>query len=169
MAKNNLTVAQANKNINVNTVILIAGGFIGLSVVTKILASFNLWTGPGGQAANNEAANPHSAWKPAFWKSAPIGTHLMILTKDDGDNLIKIIYHAFTVFQDDFNAIFNVFSLLKTKSQVSYLSDLFQKKYNNALLTFLQDGGGIMPWDGLSDGHMKILMDLVKNLPNYSK
>jgi hypothetical protein len=79
----------------------------------------------------------------------------------------KTIHGAFTVFQDDFNAIMSVFSQLKTQSQISFLSDVFSKMYKEDLLSFLTDGGGILPWDGLSDTNLEKLTDLVNKLPKY--
>lgn len=158
-------MAQQGDKINVNTVLVVAGGLIGFTMVTKLLAQFGLWTGPGGQATQQEQANPNSPWKPAFYKSSPAGSYL--LTVDTATAFSKTIHNAFTVFNDDFNAIMSVFSALKTKSQLSFLSDVFQQRYNEDLLSFLKDGGGILPWDGLSDTHLKVLTDLVNHLPQY--
>ena len=158
-------MAQQKDKINVNTVIMVGAGLIGFTMLTKFLAQFGLWNGPGGIATQHEQTNPNSPWKPAFYKSAPIGSYL--LTVATAIDYSITIHGAFTVFQDDFNAIMNVFSQLKTKSQLSFLSDIFQQRYNEDLLSFLKDGGGVLPWDGLSDSHLKILTDLVNHLPQY--
>ena len=56
---------------------------------------------------------------------------------------------------------------MKTKANVSYLADIFSQAYNEDLLTFLTDGGGILPWDGLSETHLKTITDLVAALPSH--
>lgn len=159
---------QKVSGVDANTVLLVGGGLIGLSLVSKLFNTLGIWNGPGGTAVAHEQTNPNSPWKAAFWQSAyNSGTEVTLLTADAVNTFCQQIHDAFTVFQDDFNQIMAVFSQLKTKSQVSYLADKFQQRYREDLLSFLKDGGGILPWDGLSDTHLKVLTDLVNNLPQY--
>ena len=151
--------------IDTTTVFLAVAGIVGISLASKLFTKIGIWNGPGEKDTQHEQANPYSPWKPAFWQSYQ-GNQLLI-KEEKVQEFIKTIHNAFTVFQDDFNAIMSVFSQLKTKSQVSYLSDKFNQRYDEDLLSFLKDGGGILPWDGLSDSHLKTLNDLVNNLPNY--
>lgn len=154
--------------LNMNTLLVVGGGIFAVSTVMNagkgILTTLGMYGGPGIKAAEAEQINPNSPWKPAFWK---VNVNRLLITDAKVTEFIKTIHDAFTLFQDDFNAIMGVFSQLKTKSQVSYLSDKFTQRYNEDLLSFLKDGGGLMPWDGLSDKNLKILLDMVNGLPQY--
>jgi hypothetical protein len=57
------------------------------------------------------------------------------------------------------------FSQVKTKAAVSFLADVFQQRYKQDLLTFLTNGGGILPWDGLSDNQLRTLLTYTNRLP----
>jgi len=148
-----------------NTVLMIGGGLIGLTVVNKILVALGISTGPGGKAAEQAATDPGSPWQPAYYKNLPAGTKYYTLTESAKDQFPEIIYDAFTLFKDNFDKIMGVFSQLQTKTQVSVLSEAFLNKYNRQLISFLKDGGGILPWDGLSDSQFLTLTTYVNNLP----
>lgn len=152
---------------DVQTGIYIVGGIFMITAFKKLMEKLNIFSGPGQDAVNNEQTNPKSPWKPVFLDHIPAGTNYLLLTSAKAAEFSKIIHNAFTVVQDNYNSILGVFNQLKTQSQVAHLSKVFQQTYNEDLLTFLTDGGGILPWDGLSDTHLKELTDLVKNLPQY--
>lgn len=158
-------MAKKGIDINPNTVLIAGTAIFGILVVRRVLIKFGVLEGRGGTQVQKELTNPNSPWKPAFWKSAPAGS--LILTRAQAEGYASTIHGAFTVFQDDYNAIQSVFSQLKTKSQVSFLADVFIQKYNEDLLSFLGDGGGILPWDGLSDTNLAKITDLVNRLPQY--
>lgn len=160
------TIGKIEKS-DVQTGILIVGGVLMISAVKKLLEKLNIFAGPGQQAVTNEQLNPKSPWKPAFLDHIPPGTNYLLLTSAKALEFSKIIHNAFTVFQDNYNSILGVFNQLKTQSQVAFLSKIFQQTYNEDLLTFLTDGGGVLPWDGLSDSHLEEITGLVKNLPQY--
>lgn len=147
-------------------VLIIGGGLVAFTAIKKVLVTLGIAGGPGGKAVIDEIKNPNSVWKPAFWKTSPPGSWL--ITVGQAAAYSKTIHGAFGIFQDDFNAIFSVFSRLRTKSQVSFLCDQFSQIYGEDLLTFLTDGGGILPWDGLSDTHLKSITDMVDHLPQYT-
>jgi len=152
--------------VDTNNVVLIGGGLVALMVVNKILVALGIGKGAGGHAVDTEQNDPGSEWKPAYYKSLPAGTQYYTLTASGGDLFSKQIYNAFTLFKDNFDQIMGVFNQLQTKTQVSVLADYFQQKYNRDLLTFLKDGGGVLPWDGLSDAQFYTLTTYVNNLPN---
>lgn len=152
---------------DVTIALMIIGGLLGWTVVNKILQKLGITDGPGAKKVKEEQTNPYSAWKPNFWKAAPQGTTVTLIREADVQDYIKKIHNAFGIFQDDFNVVMNVFSQLKTKSQLSYLADKFQQRYDEDLLSFLTDGGGILPWDGFSDSNLKKLADLADSLPQY--
>lgn len=166
-----VVVYESNKGkkkvgkIETSTILFVGSGLIGFSIVKKLLESLGIWQGEGVKKTKEEQTNPNSPWKPEFYKAAPTGS--TIFTMASAQTLAAQIHGAFTIFQDDFNKIFAAFTQCKTQSQVSFLADVFQQKYGEDLLSFLTDGGGIMPWDGLNSGHMKTILDYVSNLPKY--
>lgn len=157
--------------------LLLAGGIGGFFLVRSLLAKFGLVKGSGQIAVDSELKNPNSPWKPAYWKNAP--SYALILDYDTAVGMAHTIFDSFGITSDDYNQVLGVFNRLRTKSEVSYLADIFSqqtfsswfgisKTSNLDLLTFLTDGGGVLPWDGLSDTHLKTITDLVDRLPNYT-
>lgn len=143
-------------------IFLLIGGVLAFNVVMKILRSLGL----GGDPTGNEQTNPNSAFNPTYWKQYQ-GQFTHAISTAEGIAFATTIHNAFSVFQDDFNQIFGVFTQLKTKAEVSFVADMFSQQYNENLLTFLTDGGGVLPWDGLSYSHLQTILDLVKKLPAY--
>lgn len=152
---------------DVQTGLYIVGGLMLIGAVNKIATMFGFSSGPGGSQSGAEQSNPYSPWKPNYWRYANTKTAVLLLTNAAALDYAKKIQNAFAVLQDNFNEIMGVFSQLRTKTQVSFLADIFQQKYNQDLLTFLRDAGGLLPWDGLSDDHLKIITDLVAAMPDY--
>jgi hypothetical protein len=56
------------------------------------------------------------------------------------------------------------FKKLQYKTQVSYLADKWQQQKGSDFLSFLGNGGGILPWDGLSTEHLSALINYVNTL-----
>lgn len=158
-------MAKKGLDINPNTVIIAGTAIFGILVLRRVLIKFGVIEGRGGTQVQRELTNPNSPWKPAFYKTSPGGS--LIIRRATAESYATQIHNAFTVFQDDFNAIMDVFSQLQTKSQVSFLADVFSQKYKEDLLSFLGDGGGILPWDGLSDTNLAKITDYVNKLPQY--
>lgn len=142
-------------------IFLIIGGILGFGLIQKILNMLGL----GGDPTGGEAANPNSCWKPTYWQNFTSYTYA--LTEDQARAYGSTIYNAFTLFNDDYDAIKSVFNSLRTKANVSFLAWEFQKQYNTDLLSFLTDGGGILPWDGLSHSHLATIISLVNSLPAH--
>lgn len=150
--------------------LLVAGGayvmITGLGVFKDLLNKLGLTKGAGTKEAEEESADPNSAFKPSYWTNY-IGKFTYTINKATAQQYAKTIHDAFTLFYDDYETIFGVFSQMRTKANVSYLADIFQQAYGEDLLSFLRTGGGILPWDGLSESHMKSIIDLVNNLKSY--
>ena len=143
-------------------VLLIGGGLIAFSAIKRLLIAGGLAAGPGTQAASQLIIDPNSYFKPSYYKK--VGGRLVVRSR--AEQLAAQIHNAFGIFQDDFNAIIAAFSQLPSKSAVSFLADIFQQRYNEDLLTFLTNGGGLLPWDGLSDNQLKTLIAFTNKLPN---
>ena len=114
-----------------------------------------------------QASNAKNPFSPAFYKSAPSGAYL--LTVSYASDLAKRIYDALGYFSDDEAAVTSVFRLMQSQSQVSFLCDIFQKKYGTDLIDFLRKGKGIMPQAGLNDTELNEILQIVKKLPKYKK
>jgi hypothetical protein len=140
-------------------VILVGGVLFGVHMISRILDKLGL----GGDPTTGEQSDPNSPFNPTYWRGFSSFTYA--ITLQQADTYAETIHNAFTVFQDDFNAIWSVFSQLKTKANVSFLSDIFSRKYTEALLPFLTDGGGLLPWDGLSKDNLNKILSYVSQLP----
>lgn len=152
------------KGIKISTtdVLLIGGGLLAFTAIKRLLIAGGIAAGPGTKSASQEITNPVSYWKPSYYKR--YGG--LLITRAVAENYAKRIHDAFGIFQDDFNAIMGVFSQLKAKTQISFLADVFQQRYGEDLLTFLTNGGGILPWDGLSDKQLETLIAFTNKLKN---
>lgn len=150
--------------------LFLAGGayvfFTGTNILNDLLSSLGLTKGAGGKAVDTEETDPESAFNPNFWRQY-IGRFTFSINHDQASTMANTIQDAFTLFNDDFDAIMGVFQSLRTKSNVSYLSQVFTELHGANLLTFLDGGGGIFPWDGLTKDNMKRIIDYVRALPNY--
>jgi hypothetical protein len=152
---------QAVGKLDKNDVILIGGSAVGFILINKLIKVLGLGSDPTG----GEQSNPGSPWKPTYWKQFTSFTY--VITEAQAVQLANIIHNAFGLFQDDYNAVLSVFNQLRTKANVSYLADIFAREHGNQdLLGFLTDGGGILPWDGLSQDHLQTLINYVDKLPN---
>lgn len=152
------------KGIKISTtdVVLIGGGLLAFTVIKRLLIAGGIAAGPGTKAASDEIIDPRSYWKPSYYKR----TGGMLVTRAYAEYSAKQIHNAFGIFQDDFNAILAVFNNMPSKAAISWLADVFQQMYKEDLLTFLTNGGGILPWDGLSDAQLKQLLAFTNKLPN---
>lgn len=115
------------------------------------------------------AGSQSNPWDPNFWKKASQSREVSILTAADVANRIKKIWDCSGGWfsGDDEACITGQITSVKTQTQVSYLADKFQQKYNTSLLLFLQKGNSSAPWAGLSTAEMATLLQNVKNKPKY--
>jgi hypothetical protein len=143
---------------DVKTGLYITGGLVGLVLVGKLFTKLGL----GADPAAGDATDPGSPWKPNYWQQ--FSSYTYAISQAQAEQYSKSIHDSFTVTQDDFNRIKSVFFALRTKANVSYLSYIFTAMYNEDLLSFLGNGGGILPWDGLSSSQMQTLIDYVNKL-----
>jgi len=152
------------KGIKITTtdVLLIGGGLIAFTAIKRLLIAGGIAAGPGTKAASVNITDPGSYWKPQYYKR--VGGRF--LKRSTTESYAKQIHDAFGIFQDDFNSVMAAFSKMPTKTAVSFLSEVFQDKYKEDLLSFLTNGGGILPWDGLSDNQLKTLIAFTDKLPN---
>jgi len=152
------------KGIKISTtdVLLIGGGLLAFTAIKRLLIAGGIAAGPGTKAVSSQLTDPTSYWKPLYYKK----TGGRLITRLTAGIAAKQIHNAFGIFQDDFNAVMAVFSKMPSKAAVSFLADVFQQTYKQDLLSFLTNGGGILPWDGLSDAQLQKVIALTNKLPN---
>lgn len=152
------------KGIKISTtdVLLIGGGLLAFTAIKRLLIAGGIAAGPGTKAASDEIIDPRSYWKPSYYKR----TGGLLVRRADAERYARQIHNSFGIFQDDFNAVLAAFNRMPSKAAVSFLADVFQQQYKQDLLTFLTNGGGILPWDGLSDNQLKQLLAFTNKLPN---
>jgi len=154
---------MANRiKISTTDVLLIGGGLLAFTAVKRILIAAGIAAGQGTQAASQLITDPNSYFKPSYYKR----TGGSLIRRADAERYARQIHSAFGIFQDDFNAIIAVFNRMPSKAAISFLVDVFSQIYKEDLLTFLTNGGGLLPWDGLSDNQLKQLLALTNKLPN---
>jgi len=133
-------------------------------VIKPILESVGLQKSNEELEIEKQTSNPGSPWNPNYWRKGGA----TIITSAAAEKFINTIWNAPGYFSDDFDAVLGVFKQLKTKSQVSYLSDKFNQVKGKDLLSWLQ-GGGALSWpaDRFSAEQVNQLIKYVNGLKNY--
>ena len=149
---------MAKKEIDSN--LLLVGGVLIMMFTAgkKILQAFGLSPDADDkaeEAAFQQLANSN-AFDPDFWKKGGSGT--LILTAAGSASYAEIIYKADKI-NDDEAAVYGVFEALKTKSQVSYLSQKFFERYRKSLKGYLGDF--------LDSSELAKVATIVNKMPNY--
>lgn len=127
-------MARKGQNIDYNLLIS-AGLIVGVFIAgRKILENFGLISTKQEQNALQQLIIDNY-FNPNYWKQEP---GALIITESYSRQLAEIIYDSYGYFNDDESAVYGVFELMKTKSQVSWLSMKFQQYYNKSLLEYLR-------------------------------
>jgi hypothetical protein len=108
--------------------------------------------------------NINNPFSPVYWKKF-VGQKVYLFNKDTTDRLVKRLYDAFGYFTDDESAVFSVFSQMKYKTQVSWISDHFNRTYKIDLFNFLKQGKGSLPQAGLNELELQKIIKIVEALP----
>lgn len=143
----------------------VGGGILGYMLVIKPIFNALGITKSAEQQAIDVAAT-YPVWGASFYKNGP--ANQLLLDDSTAATYASIIQQYPGLLYDNYAGVLGVFQALRTKSQVSQLCDVFQKKYNRSLYAYLLDGGGILPWDGLSGDHLTQINKIVNSLPNYT-
>jgi hypothetical protein len=113
-----------------------------------------------GQSDDAKAIKTMKAFKPSYYKT--LKGNVMLTTKATALKMAKDIYDAVTLgglYSDD-GKIIGVFKNLKTKSQVSWLANVFFEKYGTDMLTYF--------YSPMTDSNLKTLYNIVNDLPTQS-
>lgn len=148
------------KNVKINDVLVVGAAGITAFLLYKVARVTNLIPSPTDTRIIKNLTDPKGYWKPNYYKQNG-GT---IFTRKTAESYAKIIYDSLGFFYDDINAVLSVIYNIKTKSQVSYLADVFQQLYKIDLLNYLNDGAGLTWLDGLSDSNMQKVIEYTEKL-----
>jgi hypothetical protein len=116
---------------------------------------------------NKAQISPESAFSPTFYKTVK---NAPLIKKIPAQSLAKILRDAVggNFFGDDVSKVFGVFRKLAYKTQVSWLSKIYNDMYKADLLNDLRNGSKAFyftnPRAGLSDEETQTLLNIVKNL-----
>lgn len=116
---------------------------------------------PEKKSLDAQAVNPSSFWDAKYWKTF---ANAKVLTMVSAERLCRDLYDCFGIFNDDEERAIAILKTVKYKTQVSFLSEVFQKLYQQDLLTFLR--GGVYPVDRLSDADVALINSYYSKLPN---
>lgn len=92
-----------------------------------------------------------SPFSPSLWKKG--GT---VLTKASAEKLADQINDAIGFFSDDENEVYGAMRQLKTKTQLSFLADIFQQRHKMDLYQLLNRN--------FSDSEMDVINGIANNL-----
>ena len=149
-----------------NKILLYGGGLliVYFGILRPLLEKLGLATSQAEQQVINQQNLPNNKnpFSPLYWKTIP---RAPLITRNATNALAKRIFDAMGYFSDDEAAVFSVFTQLKTKTQVSWLCDIFQQNYKMDLLDFLKRGKGQLAQAGLSDTELQQVINIVNNLP----
>lgn len=150
-----------------NSKLLLYGGgliIVYFGILKPLLEKLGIAKSQADQQLINQQNLPNNKnpFSPIYWKTV-YGAKL--ITRNATNNLAKRIYEAMGFFSDDEPAVFSVFSQMKYKTQVSWLSDVFQQNYKMDLLDFLKRGKGQLPQAGLNSDELQQILNIVNALP----
>jgi hypothetical protein len=118
-------------------------------------------------AAQIEADNAGvtgNVWQPNYWQqfgSAP-------MQYDTAKSISEKLYGAPSIFNTDpVGTILGAFKQISTQAQASYVVNVFYNTQGTDLYGYLQTGGGIFPWDGLSASDLNTITNYLTSLPTH--
>lgn len=124
-------------------------------VLDPLLESLNLKeSSEDRESKKSEDKAALSVFNPNYYKA---NLPCTIITTSSADLLSKRIYDAMGFFNDDEAAVFGVFRQLKSKCQVSFLSERFYLIYKKDLLSYLKTY--------FNQSEMNTVFEIVNRLP----
>lgn len=148
------------------------GETFGLFKSSEETASDNATSKAGEDSTETKPNNPYLSFNPNYWKALIKSFKLKYPTKTMDNNyqqnlptsrtiyqLAEQVYLSKGIFNDNEDALFDVFSNLQTQYQLSWLSWVFSSKYKKDMLEYLK---GFLSFDEQSK-----MLDKVKNYKQY--
>ena len=153
-------------------VLKVAIVFILYFVIAKPLFNFlGITKSKGDRLKAKVSSNPNSPFGVNFFKQydqnkySPGGAKITTARKKQLAAHAHNIKNAMGFWIDDEAVIVSAFHECKNQCEVSIMSALFTQQTDHDLFSFLTDGLGYMPQNGLSDYDMQVLIDYVSSLP----
>lgn len=146
-------------------VLLIAGALIAFSAISRIFTGLGIFESQESKNVDATASSSTTFWSPTYWKQFPYNSFSYRVTFDMATQFLKTITDSFGAFNDCEECVKGVFRLMRTKSNVSYLADVFQQQGNGDLFTYLR--GGWWPQDRLSDSDLNEINNFLSQLPTH--
>lgn len=113
------------------------------------------------------ASSSASTTNPVYNPNLPNANYSTSISVSDAKNIASEIHSAFNYFGiGAFNYILNAIKKCGTKGDVNIVAQSFSNQYGLDMYSFMQNGGGIFPWDGLSSSEMQQVNDYVNSLPS---
>ena len=136
--------------------LLVVFALILLTKASKGIGKFlnKITGGESEEEKANKQFGQNSMWNPNTWKKAVKGT--LLLKREQAKKFAADIANAWGIFNDDEEAIYNVFRQLKTKAQVSEVADFYQLKTGSDLYGDL--------YSKLSDSELSTINSMLVNL-----
>jgi hypothetical protein len=155
-----------------NKLILYAGGLAILyfGVIRPILKKLGIQQTQeqveAQQSVNRieNTPNVNNPFSPVYWKQFQ-GKKVHLFNNDTTNRFVKRLYDSMGYFSDDESAVFSVFTQMKYKTQVSWISDQFNRTYKLDLFNFLKQGKGALPQAGLNELELQKIIKIVEALP----
>lgn len=147
--------------------LFVGGGILAFDSVKRILEGLGFWKSPATKNLDDASTNPNSFWNPNFWRTvkpdAANWTYAIDITT--AQEWLKDLRNAFGAFNDNEEQAIAVFRRCRTQANCSFLADIFNRTYNEDLLTWLR--GGWWPQDRLSDADVNTINNYISRLPKY--
>jgi hypothetical protein len=141
--------------------VIIGGVLLIISAGNKILETLGITDSPDMTAVKAIETNPTSFWNPNFYKTYT--SYTTSLTSDQANTYADTLYNGLGFLSPDLTAITGVIHALQTQSELSYIADVFQAKYNQDLLTYLDNGSLLQT--GMSAAEIVPLNTFISSLP----
>jgi flagellar basal body-associated protein FliL len=113
------------------------------------------------QKAKEEASTISSPWNPAYYKNAPSGS--LILSSATAKTIAKQVYDSVGYVSDNSDEALGAIKQCRTKTQVSFLADTFNKTYGKDLFSFMQTHFDLEQ----QIANLRAAVDYVNSLPAY--
>lgn len=155
---------MANNKQNIDPNILLIGGGLFLAYIAgrSILEKLGIVSTAAEHQQEQqqqlalEQLRNQNYFDPDYYKQQ---SGALVLTVSAATRFAKIIYDAKGIINDDEAAVYGVFQAFKTKSQISFLSEIFFKTYKKSLIGYLDSF--------LNTNEIASIAKICNKLPNF--
>lgn len=139
-------------------------GLLAYLILAKPVLNFlGITKGEGGKKAEAAGKDINSPFNPGLWtrlKLAPTAD----LNKRTAQAISAILF-GLGLVSDDETRVIGAFKLMRSKAEVSYLSQQFNKGTGKDLVAYLMYGANALPQNGLSNDELNTIFTYINRLP----